>query len=176
MTEPIWLLLSLQAWVRQLLWHVTCGNRKYSPASDWVQSNVWLCLNSLCVSSGSLPAIRVSGHEPSGKKKKKKRLVWKGSPRLFQIEWCPRVLCFYFTVKKDTLTHISRWWWFINWQFLSGRVRDPSVSKWVWGCSVLNYAALHSGLFPCKNRDVKKINAVKVGVCKKNRSTDITAY
>lgn len=72
MAEPAWLLLSVAAWVRQILWHVTCGYRKCSPGSDRVQSNVWLCLNSPCVSSGSLPAIRETGHEPWEKKKKKK--------------------------------------------------------------------------------------------------------
>lgn len=39
--------------------NVTCGYRKCSPGSNGVQSNVWLCLNSPYVSSGSLPAIWV---------------------------------------------------------------------------------------------------------------------
>lgn len=64
MTEPGWLLLSAAAWVRQISWHVTCGYRKCSPGSNGVWSNVWLCLNSPCVSPESLLAMRASGYEP----------------------------------------------------------------------------------------------------------------
>lgn len=51
MTEPAWLLLSLAAWVRQILWHVTCRYRKWSPGRAGVHSDVLLCWNSPCVSS-----------------------------------------------------------------------------------------------------------------------------
>lgn len=64
MTEPAGLALLAAAWGRQISWHVTCGYRKCSPGSNGVPSNVWLCLNSPCVSSESLPAIRESGYEP----------------------------------------------------------------------------------------------------------------
>lgn len=72
MAEPAWLLLSMAAWVGQILWHVTCGYRKCSPGGNGVQDNVWLCLKSPCVSSGSFPAIRKSGHDLGKKKNKKK--------------------------------------------------------------------------------------------------------